>query len=610
MREAESVKLVEAEALSRERAAEVAVGRAAADLVLRGGRVVDVYTRRLVRADVAIAGDRIAAVGEVAQTIGDATEAVDCDGFFVLPGFVEPHLHVGSSGLTIERLAEVLVARGTVAMSTCLYEAAVVLGLPAVEELLDRSPGTGLDVLLSPFGGALGMGPLGASRMGPEELRTLVEDERTVELREWNYPSSKLPGSRELWLEAMRRNIVVGGHLEGLRGPLLQGSVALGVCSDHETATAEEAAEKVAAGVIVQIREGSGARDLRAVLPAITEHGLDAGCFAFSTDEQELDSLVEEGHIDRKLRMAVREGLGPIDAVRMATLGAARSIGVERNYGAVAPGRVASLAVVEDLAEFTLRLVVSRGQVAAENGEYLLARSERPYPAPWSETIHLERELEAEDFLIDHPGGTLRVIGVTPGSLATAELIEEVELEDGRLPAGSEGVAKLAVADRHEASGRIGLGLIRGLEITGGAVATTINPGVSNLMVIGDDEDAMALAANRVRALGGGTVVASADRVVAELALPLLGLFSHRPVAEVATGSEQVARALRETLGCPHAGILTNAGFACLASVIPALKLCEHGLVRVGHLDPPQPVELALDGAFTAPAQAATTTLD
>jgi adenine deaminase len=587
--------VLESEARGRERAAEVAMGNHPADLTLSGGRVANVYTGRLERADVAIAGDRIAAVGDVTHTVGEGTERVDCDGLFVLPGFVEPHLHVGSSALTIERLAEVLVARGTVAMSTCFYEPAIVLGLTAVEELIERSLDTGLDVLLSPFGGALGQGPLGDSRMRPDELRGLIDHERCVELREWSYPNSKFPGVRDLWTAALSRNLAVGGHLEGLTGPLLQASVALGACSDHETGTAEEAAEKVAAGIVVQIREGSGAHDLHNLLPAITEMGLDPSCFAFSTDEQELDSLFEDGHIDLKLRMAVREGLAPLDAVRMATLGAARSLGVERNYGAVAPGRVASLALVEDLAEFRVRRVLARGVIAAEGGEYLLARSGKAYPEPWSRTIHLERPLEVEDFLLEQPGGRLRVIGVTPGSLLTEELEEVVELDGGRLAETGRGLAKIAVVDRHQASGRIGLGLIRGLEMSGGAVATTINPGMTNLMVVGDREEDMALAANRVAELGGGTVVTKDGRVTAELALPILGFFSEQPVDEVAGDAVAVARALREDLGCPHAGILTNAGFACLASIIPALKLCEHGLFRVDRQAPPEPVALAVD---------------
>jgi adenine deaminase len=580
----------------RERAAEVAVGHAPADLVLEGGRIVDVYTGRIFGGDVAVAGDRIAAVGDVSRCIGERTERVDCRGQFVLPGFVEPHLHIGSSQLTIERLAEVLVARGTVAMSTCFYEPGIVGGLESVLECVERSVGTGLDVLLSPFAGCLGQGELGASRMRPEEMHRLVEHERCVEVREWSYPSFQLPGMRDLYVDTLRRGRVVGGHLEGLTGPMLQGSAALGVCSDHETGTAEEALEKVRAGVIVQVREGSAARDLANVIRAITEYGADASCFAFSTDEQELDSLVEDGHMDHKLRLAVAHGVSPVDAVRMATLGGARSLGVERHYGAVAPGRVASLVVVDDLSAFRVRRVVAQGRLAAEDHRYLLDHSPRPYRDEWSQTVHLDRPLEASDFLLPVDGeATVRVIGVTPGVLVTEELTERVTFVGGRLPAGS-GLAKLAIADRHTGSGRLGVAPVRGLDIVRGAVATPINPGAVNLMVLGTDEDDMALAANRVADLGGGIVVVRDGEVRAEVDLPIWGIVSDRPVDEVAPACIEVARALREDLGCPHHGILGNAGFACLPSAIPALKLSDHGLVRVDRLTGRELVSLVVDG--------------
>ena len=254
--------------------------------------------------------------------------------------------------------------RGTVALSTCFYEPAVVSGPRPVHDLLERSLGTGLDVLFSPFGAALGEGPLGASRTTFEDLLEFLRHERCVEFREWSYPGSKRPGARQLWLEAMEHKRVLGGHLEGLTGPLLQASVALGACSDHETGTAEEAFEKTRAGVIVQAREGSAARDLAEVVRAITEHGADAACFAFSTDEQELHSLVRDGHMDHKLRLAVREGVAPVDAVRMATLAGARSLGVERNYGAVAAGRIASLVLVDNLGDFGVRRVIAQGRLA------------------------------------------------------------------------------------------------------------------------------------------------------------------------------------------------------------------------------------------------------
>jgi adenine deaminase len=572
--------LVAAEARSREGAAEVAMGNEQADVVVRDGRIVDVFTGRIVVADVAIAGERIASVGDVSRCVGSATEQVDASGAYVLPGFVEPHLHIGSSQLSIERLAEVLVPRGTVAMSTCFYEPAVVCGPEATEALLDRSVGTGLDVLFSPFGAALGEGDLGASRTAPDDLMRFLAHERCVELRESSFPNSKRPGSRAFWLEAMRRKLVIGGHLEGLQGPILQASVALGACSDHETTTAEEALEKARAGVIVQAREGSAARDLAPVVRAITELGADARCFAFSTDEQELDSLVHHGHMDHKLRLAVREGVAPVDAVRMATLAGARSLGVERNYGAVAAGRVASLVLVNNLADFGVRRVIAQGRLAGEDHRYLLDSRNEPYPAGWLKTVHLLRPLTAQDFELNLSNSRVRVIGLSPGSLVTRELEEQVELDGAGIRPGS-GLATIAVVDRHQGSGRVGLGLIRGLDIAEGAVATTINPGMANLMVIGTDAEMMALAANRVAELDGGIVTAARGGLRAEVALPLFGILSQEPLERTIESCDGIAQSLRDDLGCPHEGVLSSAGFATLPSTIPELKVCEYGLVRV-----------------------------
>jgi adenine deaminase len=586
---------IEAEAAGRERAAAVAMGESPATVLLEGGRVVDVYSGRIIRADVALAGDRIAFVGDASHAVAAETERVDCRGHFVLPGFVEPHLHVGGSQLTIERLAEVLVTHGTVALSTCFYEAAIVVGLDAVESLIERAEGTGLDVLFSPFLVAMGQGARGG-RAAAADLLGLVRHPRTVEIREWSHNIAAIPGMRELWVEALRRNLQIGGHLEGLDRRGIDASVAIACCSDHEVVSAAEAIEKVRAGVSVQIRDGSGARDLRNVLPAITEHGLDPACFAFSTDGQELDTLAADGHLDARIRLAVKEGLAPVDAVRMATLGAARGLGVERNYGAVAPGRVASLVVVDDLAGFGIDLVFSRGLLAARRGEYLLEPERDDYPEAWRDTVHVRAPLGAADFALAAESGRMRVIGVTPGSLLTAELVESVTVEGGRIAAGP-GLAKIALIDRHQASGRIAVAPIRGLDLSGGAVASTYEPGTANLMVVGDDEEAMALVANRVIELGGGIATASNGKIRAEVALPVFGILSDRPSAEVVVAIEAIARSLRRDLGCPHPGILTNAGFACLASAIPALKLSDRGLVRVEREASPQPVPLAVGGA-------------
>ena len=575
-------------------AAEVAAGRRAADLVLLGGRVVEVHTGRILPLDVAVAGSRIAAVGDVSHCVGPRTEAIDCSGRYVLPGFVEPHLHIGGSQLSIEGLAAVLLEHGTVAVGTCFYEPGVIAGVDAVTDLLARASETQLDVLLSPFhAAALGLGAFGnLGRFGLDDLLGLVAHPACVELREWSWHVAQipLPELQDAWRAALERGIPVGGHLEGLTGRTLQASVALGAQSDHETGSVEEALEKVRAGVLVQVREGSGARDLAALVRAITEEGADPRCFAFSTDEQELSSLVTDGHIDHKLRLAVAAGVPPVEAVRMATLNAAASLGVQRDYGAVAPGRVASIAVVDDLASFRVTACVARGALVGDGAP---SRPYPAYPSAWRATVHVDRVFGAGDFALDVPDGaaSVRVIGVTEGSLLTDELVETVDVEAGHLEPRPPGIAKIAVFDRHEGGARGAVGLIRGTGIEFGAVATTVNPGMMNLVVVGTAEEDMAAAANRVVELGGGTVVAREGEVRAEVALPLFGILSDEPPSGVAASCLAVDAAISDHLGSRVRGLLTTVGFACLAVSIPALKICDRGLVRVAR-DGQEGVEL------------------
>lgn len=590
-------------AAARRHAADVAAGRVPADAVITGGRIVNVVSGRIVRGDVAVAGPRIAAVGDVARCVGDGTTRIDATGLFVLPGFIDPHFHVGYSQVTVERLAELLVPMGTVALSSCFAEAAYIAGRRAVEEQLERVDGTGLDILLSPFhAAALGLGEFGSlDRFSLDDLRALVQDARCVELREWNDDVGRLPvpGLAEVWAEAVARGRAIGGHLEGLAGPAVQAAVAQGVASDHEVTTVEEALERARLGVIVQLREGSSTQDLLNVLPAVTEFGADPSMFSACSDEQEAHSLAELGHQDHKLRLLVRNGVAPVDAVRMVTLNAARSLGVERDYGAVLPGRLASLALVEDLAAFRVVHVVSRGRLCARGGAYLPSPPERDYPAEWNHTVRVGRAFSAADFRLPLADGTraLRVIGVTPGYLRTEELLLDLPVRDGGT-AGDTGrdLAKIAVIDRHQASGRYATALISGLGVRRGAVAATINPGAMNLMVVGADDADMALAANRCAELEGGIVVVRDGAVRAELALPTFGIVSPAPLAQTLAASRRLAAAIRDELGSPLRGLVPSAGFACLAASIPGLKMTEYGLVRVVRGGPREPVPLAVDG--------------
>lgn len=574
------------EANERVAAAAVAIGERPADLVLRGGSYVEVHTGRVERGDIAIAGRRIAAIGEVEQSIGPDTQTVDCSGLVLVPGLIDPHIHIGSSQLSIERLAEVMVPAGTAAICTDFYEPGSIVGTEAIEESVKRSAGTGLYILLSPFHAtALGIGEFGnIGRFSFDDLVALAHHERAIAIREWNFGSSKIPIDQvhEFYQVAIDRHLAIEGHLEGLSGPPLQASVALGVMSDHETVAASDAAAMVRLGIIVQLREGSGAKDLSAVAKAMTEEGLDTRNFSLATDEQELHSLATDGYMDYKVRLAIEHGIAPIDAVRMGSLTAAASIGVERDFGSLAPGKVASIAAVEDLRSFEVRLMVSEGVVSARDGVYEIDNEVERYPSAWYETVHVERMLTPSDFEFDHDleMAEVRVIGITPGSLITAELFETVEFANGSL-AAPEGLATIAVLDRHDASGAKGLGLARGFDIEKGAVATTINPGMMNLLVFGAEAESMAAAANRVIELKGGIVVANEGEIVAEVATPLFGILSDSPSSGVTADAIAVADAIRDVLGVTYDGLLTSIGFAALAVIIPELKICDRGLVKV-----------------------------
>jgi adenine deaminase len=309
---------------------------------------------------------------------------------------------------------------------------------------------------------------------------------------------------------------------------------------------------------------------------------MDSRNFSLATDEQELHSLFRDGYMDHKLRLAVAHGVPPVDVVRMATLTAANSLGVQRDFGSVAPGKVASIAAVNDLRAFDVKVMISEGQLSARDGEYLLMPEVTPYPEDWYRTVHVSEPLTADDFRFDPALETaeVRVIGITPGSLVTDELIENVHFSGGVVTTPA-GLATIAVIDRHDGGERKGLGLVRGFDVRAGAVATTINPGMMNLLVFGVEPESMAVAANRVVEMNGGISVAHEGQIVAEMATPLFGIMSDKPSVEVIPDAVAVADAIRELMGVSYDGLLTSVGFACLAVIIPELKICDQGLVRV-----------------------------
>jgi adenine deaminase len=319
--------------------------------------------------------------------------------------------------------------------------------------------------------------------------------------------------------------------------------------------------------------------------------GADPRHFAFSTDEQEADSIVLDGHVDHKVRSAIRCGVSPLVAVQMATLNVAEYFRVSDDMGSIAPGKIADIVLVDDLADFRVAEVIADGKLVARDGIYLGETRVPHYPDYFFNTIKLQKMTTAEDFAVRAPAGSearvaVRVIGVNQGSLVTEDRRLELPVRDGLVLADAgQNILKIAVLDRYEASGRIGKAFVQGFRIRAGAIGSSFNPGQMNLMVAGTNDRDMSLVANRIAELGGGYVVARDGKILGELPLPLLGLFADEPAEKVVERLGGINRAISNELGTDFPGLHTAVAFVCLAVSIPSLKICDRGLADIRKME-------------------------
>ena len=578
----------------REELVPIAKGELPADLVIQSGTLVNVDTGEVYPADVAIKGSRIAAVGDVGYTIGPDTQIVDARGKYLCPGFIETHMHLDGSQLSVTEFARAVVPRGTTVISTDFYEIGVVAGARAVRFALDEMKQTPLKVLFTvPLHHYLSHGPFGSTNtIKADDMYEMLDWPECVGLSEWNVNKWEIPDDliKPITRAAREKGKLIAGHFGIMSPELVQATAALGVYSEHEASGPQEALEKARAGIHIQIREGSAGRELENVIKAITELKADPRHFSFSTDEQEADSLVRDGHIDHKIRMAIAAGVQPVTAVQMASLNAAEYFGVAGDMGSIAPGKMADVVLVDDLETFNIKAVIADGKVVGQDGRYVGDLKAPDYPAYFFNTVKLDRATTPDDFSIPVPGRSgrvkARVIGVVRGSLVTEHRELSLAVEEGRLvPDVDQDIIKVAVLDRHEASGRMGKGFVQGLGIKAGAVGSTFNPELMNVMVAGTNDRDMSLVANRMAELQGGYVVAHDGKIVGELPLPLLGLFANEPVEQVADKLDVINGALRDRLGTDFPGLLTALAFICLPVAIPFLKICEQGLVDVARME-------------------------
>jgi len=533
----------------------VARGAEPADLVLTGGRVLSVFTREWIEADVAIVDGWIAGLGDY-----EATETIDVGGRYVVPGFIDAHMHLESTKLLPDEFARLVLPLGTTAVVADPHEIANVLGTDGVHWLIEFCSELPLDVYFM-ASSCVPASPFESPRraLGDEELESLLRRRRVLGLAEMmNFPGVIAGDGRELSKLGLKGAEHADGHAPGVTGKDLNAYAAAGIRSDHEALTIEEGRERLRAGIWLLIREASMARNLEALVPLITELG--PSQIAFCTDDRDPDDIVDDGHINGMVRKAVAAGVPPEDALAVATLNPARWHGL-RDLGALAPGYRADVVVLPDLESFRPELVLKGGR---RIGDF-----PRPEVPDWVQQSVRIAPLAPDAFAVPDCG-RVRAIGLVPDQVVTESLVVEV---------GAEDLAKIAVVERHLATGRIGVGFVRGSGLQRGALASTVAHDAHNIVVVGKSDEDMFAAVQRVVELAGGIVAVDNGLVLAECPLPVAGLFSIGSLAEVIAHSRACNEAAT-AMGWSGSTPFLTLSFLAL-SVIPALKITDRGLVDV-----------------------------
>ncbi len=548
-------------------------GEGEVDLVLRNAQLINVISAEIYQADIAIDNGMVVGIGR--DYHGRAED--DLKGLYLSPGFIDSHVHIESAMVTVPQFARAVVARGTTSVICDPHEIANVLGLAGLRFMLESSKDVPLNVffMLPSCVPATGLETSGAT-LSAEDLLPFIDHPQVLGLAEMmNYPgviNTDPEVMAKLTMGARKR---LDGHAPGLSGIALCAYAASGIASDHECTTIAEAREKLRVGLYIMLREGTAAKNLSDLLPLVSIEN-ERRCLLV-TDDRHPNDIMEEGHIDFLLRTAISGGLAPMIALRMATLNAAEYFRIER-AGAIAPGYRADLVAFDSLQDIRARRVYKDGKLAAIDGQPLLPEQQHIVDNKAS-SVNVGA-LNASDFLIAARSRKARVIGLGRHQLYTEELIDNPTIRDDRVCSDTErDLLKIAVVERHHASGRRGIGLVHGFGLKRGALAASTAHDSHNIIVVGADDESICRAVAQVVEMQGGIAAANGERVEAALPLPIGGLMSDKPIEQVSAGMNELKQA-GQRLGCALKDPFMTMSFLALP-VIPQLKITDRGLVDV-----------------------------
>ncbi|MFJ5765610.1 adenine deaminase [Lysinibacillus sp. NPDC093210] len=555
-------------------------GKIEADFILRNAKVADVFTLTWKNADIVVKNGQIVALDTQNRFIANKEE--DAEGNCVIPGLMDGHIHIESSMLTPSEFSRVLVPHGVTTVITDPHEIANVAGAEGIQFMLDDAKNAEMDIFVMLPSSVPGtrFEHAGATLTATDLAPFMTNDNVRGLAEVMDFPAV-LNGEKSM-LEKIRlaqqANLVVDGHCAGLNSTQITGYRAAGIHTDHECVTAEEALNRIEQGMYVLIREGSAAKNLRDLLPAVNT--INARRFGFCTDDKYVDELMEEGSINFDVKMAIEEGMEPLQAIQLATINVAECY---RFYdrGAIAPGYKADFVLVEDVTKMRAKAVWKNGVKVAEKGTMLTARIQPEVPAHIHRSVHLPAITTDMLAIPFTKGSKANVMEIVPNQLITNHLVVDVPVTKGNfIPSVEQDLLKLAVIERHHHLHTTGLGIVKGFGLQKGAVATTVAHDSHNALVVGTNDEDMVMALNRIQEIQGGFVIVADGKVLAEMPLTIGGLMTNATAHDAKMQLASLHTALNELNPNLDFHFLLTFSFVALP-VIPALKLTDSGLFDV-----------------------------